>query len=99
MKQEVKVAVAQFEAHDGDKQYNLDTIENLSAQAARRGAQFILFHELSVTGYTFLENLSRDEVRGLAETVPGGESVDRLISIAGKLGMVISAGVVEQEGE
>lgn len=99
MTQEVKVAVAQFEAHDGDKQYNLETIENLSAQAARQGAQFILFHELSVTGYTFLENLSRDEVRGLAETVPGGKSIDRLIEMARKLGMVISAGVVEQEGD
>jgi predicted amidohydrolase len=34
--QNLKIATAQFEHRSGDKQYNLDVIEHLSAQAARK---------------------------------------------------------------
>ena len=54
-----RVATAQFETRDGDKTYNLSRIDELCARAIAQGAQLVCFHELSVTGYTFLERLSR----------------------------------------
>lgn len=95
----IRAAVAQFEARDGDRQYNLDVIEELSARAARQGAHLVLFHELSVTGYTFLENLTREQTLELSESVPGGPSLNRLQNVARSLGILISAGVVERDGE
>ncbi|MBK5291380.1 MAG: nitrilase, partial [Acidobacteriia bacterium] len=35
---EIAVGTAQFETRDGDKRYNLAVIEELSRQAASRGA-------------------------------------------------------------
>jgi predicted amidohydrolase len=95
----VNAAVAQFEARDGSKHYNLDVIEDLSARAARQGAHLVLFHELSVTGYTFLENLTREQTVELSEPVPGGDSLNRLQTLARSLGILISAGVVERDGD
>ena len=34
---EIRIGAAQFEARDGDKQYNLGRIEALTAEAAREG--------------------------------------------------------------
>lgn len=94
----LKLAAAQFEPRDGDKEYNLSVIEELTARARDKGAQVISFHELSVTAYTFLKNLDRSEVADLAEPVPGGDSTQRLIRIAGKYDMTVLAGLVEVEG-
>ncbi len=69
MKRDIRAAVAQFEARDGDKAYNLARIDALTAQAAAGGAKLVLFHECSITGYTFLETLSREELTALAEPV------------------------------
>jgi predicted amidohydrolase len=91
---EIQVAAAQFEARDGDKSYNLDVVGRLARSAADGGAGLVAFHECSVSGYTFLENLSRDELAALAEPVPGGPSVKRLVSLAASLGIAIGAGLV-----
>ena len=93
----LKVAVAQFEPRDGDKAYNLGVIESLTAQAKEQGAEVISFHELSVTAYTFLKNLSREELEALAEPVPNGPSTQKLIELSQKYGMAILAGLVEAE--
>src|SRR5690349_12006828 len=95
---EVRGAAAQFEARDGDKSYNLDVICNLARKARESGAELISFHECSIPGYTFLENLSREELIALAEPVPGGPSVTRLIAMAQGLGIAIGAGLVEIDG-
>lgn len=89
------VAAAQFEARDGDKAYNLGVIEALSHSAAQQGARLVLFHECSISGYTFLENLTQSQITALAEPVPGGPSIVRLQQIAAQLGIAISAGLVE----
>ena len=80
--QELRIATAQFESRDGDKQYNLGRIEALTRQAAAQGAKLVLFHELCITGYTWLERLTRDEIAHLAEPWPGSPSVTRLVEIA-----------------
>lgn len=97
MKRDLRVAAAQFEARDGDKNYNLSVVEALAAEAVRLKAELVLFHECSISGYTFLENLSRREIDQLAEETPGGESVRRLAAISARLGIVISAGLVERD--
>ena len=96
---EIRVAAAQFEPRDGDKLYNLDVICALARKAREAGAEIVSFHECSVSGYTFLENLSREELSVLAEHVPDGPSVSRLIALAGSLGMAIGAGLIEIEGD
>ena len=95
----MKLAVAQFEPKDGDKQYNLSVIEALTQEAKRRGADVISFHEMSITAYTFTKDLSAEELTGLAEEVPHGESTRQLISISEKYDIAILAGLVERERE
>jgi predicted amidohydrolase len=95
----LKIAVAQFEPKDGDKQYNLSVIEKLTAKAKNAGAEVISFHELSITAYTFFKDLNLDEVKRLAENIPDGESTGKLISIAQKYDIIILAGLVEIEND
>ncbi len=95
----LKTAVAQFEPKDGDKIYNLSVIEKLTAKAKAQGAEIVSFHELSVTAYTFLKNLNERELFALAELVPEGESVQKLIRIAKKYDLYLLAGLVEKEKE
>ncbi|WP_347157791.1 nitrilase family protein [Pontibacter chitinilyticus] len=95
----LNVAVAQFEPKDGDKAYNLSVIEELTAKAKARGADVISFHEMSVTAYTFLKDLTREEVVALAEQVPHGDSTQQLIRLAKQYDIVILAGLVEIEDD
>jgi len=96
---DITIAAAQFEARDADKDYNFGRIEQLAARAAAQGAEIVSFHECSITGYTFLQTLSPDELRALAEPVPGGRSTQRLADLARKLGVSLLAGLIECEGE
>jgi predicted amidohydrolase len=91
----LKIAAAQFEPKDGDKAYNLSVIESLTARAKLQGADVISFHELSVTAYTYLKNLSKEEVFAIAEPIPDGPSTKALIEIAEKYDIVVLAGLVE----
>ena len=58
----LQIAVAQFEPKDGDKLYNLSVIETLTSRAKELGADLISFHELSITAYTFLQDLSKKKL-------------------------------------
>jgi predicted amidohydrolase len=93
----LKVATAQFENRSGDKSYNLETIDRLSAAAAAEGAQVIAFHECSVTGYSYARKLDRAQLTDLAEIIPDGPSIQRLIEIAGKHDIVVLAGLFEKD--
>jgi len=93
----IKVSTAQFEHRSGDKDYNLSVIELIAEKAAMEGSGFIAFHECSVTGYTFARKLSREQLLELAEYVPEGESVSKLIQIAGKYNITILAGLFEKD--
>lgn len=96
---DLKIAVAQFEPKDGDKAYNLSVIEKLTAQAKEKGADVISFHELSITAYTYLKDLSLEGLTGLAEAVPSGASTQALIQLSHKYDITILAGLVEAEGD
>jgi len=92
----IKIAVAQFEPKNGDKEYNLSRIECLAKKAKDRGAEVISFHEMSITAYTFFKNLDEQQVFALAEEVPNGQSCKRLIDISKKYDIPILAGLVER---
>ena len=74
---DIRIAAAQFEARDGDKEYNFGRIEQLARQATGEGAEIVSFHECCIPGYTFLQGLSRAEIEALAEPVPEGPSTRR----------------------
>ena len=95
----LKIAVAQFQPKDGDKDYNLSVIEKLTAKAKEGGAEVVSFHEMSITAYTFFKDLSRDEVKSYAEKVPDGKSTKRLIETAAKYDVTVLAGLVETDNE
>ncbi len=93
----VRIATAQFEHKSGNKQFNLERIGELSAEASRQGAKVIAFHECSITGYTFARNLSRKEMLDLAEPLPEGKSITKLQKIAIENDITILAGLFEKD--
>ncbi|MGH9672362.1 MAG: nitrilase-related carbon-nitrogen hydrolase [Bryobacteraceae bacterium] len=95
---EIRAGAAQFEARDGDIEYNLGVIETLSRQAAG-GAEMVCFHECSIPGYTWLETLSRGDFFAIGERVPDGPSTRRLTAIARATGVAIGAGLIEADGD
>ncbi len=96
MPSDLRIATAQFENRSGDKQFNLATIEELSAKAARQGANVVAFHECSITGYSFARRLSRQQLWDLAEVIPGGASIAALTGIASRHGITVLAGLFER---
>lgn len=93
----MKIATAQFENKSGDKAYNLSVIEKLAEKAAMEQVEIIAFHECSVSGYTFAKDLSRDQMLGIAEVIPEGDSLQELIRIAKKHDIIIMAGLFEKD--
>jgi len=98
---DLRIAAAQFENRSGDKAFNLAAIEDLAVKAARAGANVAAFHECSITGYTFARRLSRGQLWDLAETIPGGASIEALGNIARRHGIAVLAGLFErgEDGE
>src|SRR5215469_943334 len=96
MPNELRIATAQFENRSGDKAFNLAMIAELSAKAARSGADVIAFHECSITGYGFARRLSRQQLWDLAEVIPGGVSVEVLKTIARRHAIAVLAGLFER---
>ncbi|MBN9349984.1 MAG: nitrilase family protein [Chitinophagaceae bacterium] len=93
----IKISSAQFEHKSGDKAYNLSVIDDLSGCASAEGSQVIAFHECSVSGYTFSRKLSREQMLDIAESVPDGESVQKLMEISQKNHIIILAGLFEKD--
>lgn len=98
---DLKIASAQFENKSGDKEYNLNMIDEMSKNAAEEGADIIAFHECSITGYSFSRKLTKDQMLDLSEYIPDGPSTQRLIEIAKKNKITLLAGLFErdQDGE
>ena len=96
---DIKIATAQFENKSGDKDYNLNRIDELSKIAAEDGASVVAFHECSITGYSFARHLSRKEMIDLAEFIPAGPSIVTLSKIAKKNDITILAGLFEKDDE
>lgn len=91
------ISTAQFENRSGDKDYNLSVIEKLTKEAKVKGSDVVAFHECSITGYTFAKNLTESEMLQIAEYIPEGESVQRLITMAEHNDITILAGLFEKD--
>lgn len=94
---DIRVATAQFEHRDGDKDYNLARVRALTRSAVEQGAEIVSFHECSISGYTFLQHLDRTSFARVAEPVPDGPSVRALTDVAREFGVVVMAGLVEHD--
>jgi predicted amidohydrolase len=96
---DIRIATAQFEHRDNDKVYNLGRIRALTRRAVEQGAEAACFHECAIVGYTFLQNLSRDQLAALAESVPDGPSTRALTTIAQEFKTIVMAGLIEIDRE
>ena len=90
MIKQINVALAQMNPKIGDKTHNIDRMKKNIEEAKKRGANIIIFPELSLTGY-----MVRDLVYELAEPIPG-PSVKLLEEIAKKESIYVVFGMVEQ---
>jgi len=87
----------QFENRDNDKLYNLGRIDALTRQAVAAGAEIVSFHEGCIPGYTWIQPLTKNQLLEIAEPVPDGPSVQRLIEIARQHQVVVMAGLFERD--
>ena len=90
MPEKVNVALAQISCKVGDKKHNINVMKNNIKRAKKKGANLVIFPELSLTGY-----LSRDLAYELAEPIPG-PSIYSLEEIAKKENIHIVFGMPEQ---
>jgi len=90
MPEKVNVALAQIMCKVGDKKHNINVMKKNIKRAKEKGANLVVFPELSLTGY-----LNRDLTYELAEPIPGS-SVHFLEEIAKKESMHVVFGMPEQ---
>lgn len=96
---DVRIAAAQFEHRNADKQYNLGRIQDLTREAVESGAEIVSFHECSIPAYSFVQGLSKSDLSELAEPVPDGPSTRALMEIAREFKVPVLAGLFERDGE
>lgn len=94
---DIRIATAQFENRSADKAHNLHQIALLSARAAQEGAKVIVFHECSITGYTFARKLTKEEMLDISEYLPESKSIEVLRQISKKNEIAICAGLFEKD--
>ncbi len=90
MPEKVNVALAQISCKVGDKKHNINVMKKNIKRAKEKGANLVIFPELSLTGY-----LNRDLAYELAEPIPGS-SINSLEEIAEKENIHIVFGMPEQ---
>ncbi len=66
MPEKINIALAQISCEVGDKKHNANLIKKNVKKARQRGADLVVFPELSLTGY-----VTRDVAYELAEPIPG----------------------------
>lgn len=95
----IRAAAVQFTHRANDKAYNLGVIDRFVAEAAAADVQLVAFPEMCITGYWHVRELDREGIAALAEPIPDGSSVQRLIALARRHRLVIGAGLIEAAGE
>jgi predicted amidohydrolase len=91
----LRVAAVQMESAAGNKEANLARIESFVRRAAESSVKLIVFPECCISGYWFMRTLAPDQLRALAEPIPGGGSTQRLAELARRYQVTIGAGLVE----
>lgn len=94
---DTRIAAAQFEHRNGDTEFNLSRIRELTRQAVDAGAEIVSFHECCISAYSFVQQFCKEELLELAEEVPSGPSIQELMKISADIGVPILAGLFERE--
>jgi len=89
----MKIGYVQMNPVFGEIEKNLDRADALIEGA---NADLLVLPELFNTGYLIT---SKEEIRTLAEEVPGGRTTQRLAAIAKQRGVHLVAGIAERSGE
>ncbi len=92
---DLRAATVQFQHVPGNKVANLNTVGRLTAEAARQGAELVVFPEMCLTGYWHLRNLPQADLEELAESVPEGECPQALLALAKEHHVSVGAGFIE----
>lgn len=90
--QRATIAVVNFHAEWGDKRTNLERMKEYIKEAAREGADLILFPELALTGYEVDEGGKMH--KELAETIPGPTSAE-MAKLSKELDIYVAWGMPE----
>ena len=93
MSKKINVALAQISCKVGDKTYNMELMKKNIKQAREKGADLVVFPELSLTGY-----LTRDLTYNLAESIPG-PSIDSLERVAKREELHVVSGMLEHSNK
>lgn len=96
---DIRLAAVQFEHRSADADFNLSRIQKLTKSAVDLGAEVVSFHECCISGYTFVQQFSREQMLDLAEPVPDGKSIQRLMQISADAGVPVLAGLFERDGD
>lgn len=92
----LNIAVVNFNAIWGDKEKNLKRIKGYIECAAKRGAELIVFPEMSLTGYDYVKPTNEKSMQErLSESVTGG-SVHRIEKVAKVYGVYVMMGLPER---
>ena len=92
----VKIACLQMEPQVGNVADNRVITETMIREAAAAGAELLVLPELCNSGYVFE---SREEAFALSEPVPGCATCALWAGLASELGVYISAGIAERDGD
>lgn len=93
----IKIAVSNFATDWGNKQENLQKIIEQTIQASQSGCNLIVFPEMALTGYSFIETFEHKCMQHrLAETIPG-PSTKTLAEIAKEHQIYIILGMPEKD--
>lgn len=93
---DIRIAAAQFEHKNGDQDFNLSRVRELTRQAVENGAEIVSFHECCISAYSFVQPFSKEELLDLAEPIPDGPSTRRLIEISREFQVPVLAGLFER---
>lgn len=91
--QEIKVAAVSTKNWIGEPDRSIKNMSRWAREAAEEGAELVVFPELGVNGF-----VHHEIVWDIAEPVPG-PSTDKLIAIAGDLGIVVCFGILERDAD
>ena len=99
MMKDIRIAAAQFEYKDADKDFNLSRVRELTKRAVEQRAEVVSFPECCLSAYSFVQPFSKSELFELAEEVPDGFSTRKLMEISREFGVPILAGLFERDGD
>jgi predicted amidohydrolase len=85
----IRIALAVFQAHLNDVESNLDNTLQFIIEAKQKGADIICFPEMNLTGYS-----PRENIKAAAQSIPGPVS-QHLLQLADREQIAIMAGLAE----